>query len=113
MSSHKRESRRFDFKTIVQVDPLPLTHSEKDLGSLKPPLSLTAKNFSQGGLCLETEDFFMPNQIVQLDFQLAKSSPVHTFAIVMWAEKKCCGLQFIKPESGLKTILEKWVAQTT
>ena len=107
MGEEKRQSPRVGIDEVVGVFALPDSRSAQLAKNLNLPHFLKAKNISPEGLCLETPNFFIPNQIFRLEFQVPHEGRSHAYASVVWSEKNACGLRFIKPGELLNSLMEK------
>jgi hypothetical protein len=97
LGPEKRSSARKEFHETVRIHELNGS-GEKNPGEVKnEPLRLTGVNISREGICLQTEYFFIPDHLFQLDFNVT-GRDIHTLARVVWSEKNACGLQFLKPD---------------
>ena len=107
MPQENRQSQRIPMEEVVEVYLLPSALSGNSAKVPSEPLHLKARNISEAGLCLETQEFFLPNQIFKLDFALPHNGNTRAYAEVVWSERNSCGLRFIKPGGLLNGLMEK------
>lgn len=110
MAKEKRQFQRFEVQEIVRVYVLSGMDGKNGGKAPHPPRSplyLNARNISQEGLCLETKDFLLPNQILRLDFQNTHDGRTEALAAVVWSEKNACGLRFLKDGDPLRRLMDE------
>lgn len=107
MGEEKRQSPRVGIDEVVGVFALPDSRSAQLAKNLNLPHFLKAKNISQEGLCLETPNFFIPDQVFKLEFQVPHEGRSRAYASVVWSEKNACGLRFIKQGEHLNNLIQR------
>ena len=107
MDKDNRQFQRVGMEEIVEVRFLPGSSPARSKNYSNQPHYLKAKNISKEGMCLETPEFFIPNQIFKLDFRSIHNGQAQAYASVVWSERNACGLRFIKPGELLDELVRE------
>ncbi|HUO58408.1 MAG TPA: PilZ domain-containing protein [bacterium] len=107
----KRKHNRFEFQKPVRVFPVLPSKSGNIYEVQTESFEVQARDISEGGLRLQSQQELNPQFLVKLNFEISKDQPVEVFGKIMWSQERHHGIRFMlvdqEMRKGIKSLARK------
>lgn len=110
--SERRKYRRAQFEASVTVHPVIESKSGNVFEVQEKPMTVSAKDLSEGGIRIEGPAPSAKSNIYKLNFQIQKNHVVDVYSKLAWTAQGMLGLQFIVADEEIRKIIRSYVERT-